>query len=247
MPDFSERELRAHLPADWSAVIQVYTETDSTNTRARLLAEQGAQHGTAVIADRQTAGRGRSGRSFYSPAETGIYLSMVLRPEKADVNMATVRAAVGVCRAVERVCGRAPQIKWVNDLFLDGKKICGILAEGVGPFVNGAPAAVVLGVGINCSTESFPEELQFLAGSIGGGFSREALAAAVMTELRELTGGIEEYRERSLMIDREVSFVRDGETVTATVLGIDDTGGLILRHADGGTTVLRCGEVSVKI
>lgn len=246
MPDFSVRELREHLPVEWSAPIEFYAETDSTNTRAKLLAEQGAVHGTAVIAERQTAGRGRLGRSFYSPGGTGLYLSVVLRPENTDVNMATVCAAVGVCRAIERVCGQSPRIKWVNDLFLHGKKVCGILAEGVGPFSNGAPAAVVLGVGINCSTELFPEELRSVAGSLGGGFSREALAAAVIEELREMSGGIAEYRERSLMPGREVSFVRDGETITATVLGIDDAGGLILRHA-GGEMVLRCGEVSVRI
>ena len=246
MPDFSVCELREYLSDAKCAPIEFYDEIDSTNTRAKLLAERGAKHGTAVIADRQTAGRGRLGRSFYSPAETGIYLSMVLRPENTDLNMATIRAAVGVCRAIERICGQSPRIKWVNDLFLNGKKICGILAEGVGPFSGGVPAAVVLGVGINCSTELFPEELRSIAGSIGGGFSREALAAAVIEELREMTGGIEEYRERSLMVGREVSFLRDGVSQTATVLGIDDEGGLILRHA-GGETVLRCGEVSVKI
>lgn len=246
MERFDEVKLRACLPQNWAAPIEFYDEIDSTNTRAKLLAEQGAVHGTAVIAERQTAGRGRHGRSFYSPAGTGLYLSVVLRPENTDLNMATIRAAVAVSRAIECTAGILPGIKWVNDLFVDGKKVCGILAEGVGPFENGAPAAVVLGVGINCSTALFPEELRGIAGSLGGAFSREALAAAVLTELRKMSGGIEEYRERSLMVGREVSFLRDGENVAATVLGIDDAGGLRLRHA-GGETVLRCGEVSVKI
>ena len=147
--------------------IQAFESLDSTNNYLKKLASGGAAEGTVVIADEQTAGRGRMGRSFASAPGCGIYMSMLLRPEGCTADCApglTAVAAVAVCRAIEKVCGRAPGIKWINDLYLRGKKICGILCES--SVKDGRVNYAVLGIGLNVTTraEEFPEELRETAG-----------------------------------------------------------------------------------
>ena len=152
-------------------------ETDSTNRVAKELARQGATHGTAVLAERQTAGRGRMERSFFSP-EGGMYLSAILRPEipPEDLLLMTPMAAAAVWKAVERLTGICLGIKWVNDLYLEGKKVCGILCERTGD-------AVIVGVGLNLKTPEggFPPELN--AGALDVGWRPHTMAHLVMEEL----------------------------------------------------------------
>ena len=170
--------------------IQAFESLDSTNNYLKKLASGGAAEGTVVIADEQTAGRGRMGRSFASAPGCGIYMSMLLRPEGCTADCApglTAVAAVAVCRAIEKVCGRAPGIKWINDLYLRGKKICGILCES--SVKDGRVNYAVLGIGLNVTTraEEFPEELRETAGSLytqtGFVFERGKLIAAIIAGL----------------------------------------------------------------
>lgn len=250
----SEEGIRLHLKRD--IPLTVYHETDSTNRRCISLALEGAGNGTAVVANRQTAGRGRRGRSFYSPSGTGIYLSVLIHPQ-FDISksvLVTVAASVAVARAIERVCGISPQIKWVNDIYINGKKVCGILTEAVTDFESGRISSVVAGIGINCSTTDFPEEIRDTAGCIPGFFSRNELTAAVIDEFLDITEDIESrdfigyYREHSMIIGNEINIFASGkDPVPALATGIDDNGGLEIRYSDGTCATLTTGEVSIRI
>ena len=250
----SEEGIKLHLKHE--IPLHYYHETDSTNKRCIALALEDAAHGTCAVADKQTAGRGRLGRSFYSPSSTGIYLSLVLHPA-FDISKAvliTVAASVAVARAIEKVCKVTPEIKWVNDIYIDGKKVCGILTEAVTDFESGQIKAVVPGIGINCSTTEFPEEIRDVAGCIPGSFSRNELAAAVIDELLDIADNIEErefieyYRSHSLIIGKDINILKAGkEPVPAHAEGIDENGGLIVSYADGSGETITTGEVSIRI
>lgn len=221
-------------------------ETDSTNRVAKDLARQGAPHGTAVLAKSQRAGRGRLGRQFFSP-EGGLYLSVILRPGLAPEELAlmTPMAAVAVCRALEGLCGVSPRIKWVNDLYLGDKKLCGILCEGAG-------GAVIAGIGMNLQTPAggFPEGVPAVA--LDRPVDREALARAIAGELLAGcdalpdTGFLQEYRSRNLVPGRQVTVHPvKGEAYPARALDIDDRGRLVVETARGKET-LDGGEISIR-
>ena len=236
--------------------IRKLEETDSTNRIAKELAMDGAPEGTLVVATRQNMGRGRLGRSFFSP-EGGIYMSMVLRPGLAPERsvLITTCAAVAVARAIERVCDVRAGIKWVNDIFVNGKKVCGILAEaGLVPGGQ-SPSYVILGIGINVKKQSVPEELTDIVGCLeenGQSISNEALIAAVWEEFGLLYEGLstavymEEYKERSVLMDREVTVFAPEGDYKATVSDIDKDGHLVL-HRQGKIHKLSYGEVSVRL
>ena len=246
--------VRAFLPYEMQDNEIILLKTvDSTNTYAKKLAADGAEDGTMVIAREQTAGRGRRGNSFYSPPKSGLYMTVILRPElhAADIDLFTVCAGCGVCRAVEELSGTKPLIKWVNDVYLEGKKICGILSEAASDFESGTVDSVVTGIGINISTEDFPDGLGNKAGSIGIQVSRARLAAAVYRELiyclgRSREENIAEYKARSLVLGREVSFVQNGVEYSGKAVDIDDSGRLLVVAGDGEMK-LNSGEVSVKL
>lgn len=244
------------LPASYDAgLLHVYSEVDSTNDRAKKLAAQGAPEGTAVVAARQTAGKGRRGRSFFSP-EGGVYLSLVLRPAlpAEQSTRITTAAAVQVCRVIEQVCGRQPAIKWVNDLLLDGRKICGILTEASLDLETGSPEYVILGVGVNLYSAGFPEELQPIAGALyqklPQGMTRGRFAAGLLAALLDLSSQciqpwvIQEYRARCPMVGQTVQIVGSGRQ--GVVEAITDQCGLRLRFADGTEEEMQSGEVSVR-
>ncbi|MBE6940550.1 MAG: biotin--[acetyl-CoA-carboxylase] ligase [Ruminococcaceae bacterium] len=231
---------------------------DSTNTYLKREAVEGAGHGTVAVADCQSAGRGRMGRSFVSPPGKGVYLSVLLRPAlPPEVLMrATGMAAVAMCRAVERVSGARPGIKWTNDLVLNGKKLCGILAETV---MQGAETALIIGVGINVShdREDFGQEVAGIATSLemeGYPVLRAALVAAMIEELYRLSdalGGdispwVEEYRRRCVNLGKAVQLLWTEKRERAVALDIDEQFGLVVRRADGNVTSVRTGEVSVR-
>lgn len=241
---------------------RVLAQVDSTNSECRRLAASGAPDGTVVIADSQTAGRGRRGRSFLSPPGQGLYLSVLWRPECEPEQLLplTALAAVAVCRAIERLSGGKTQIKWPNDLILGGRKICGILTELSLEGESGRVDCVVVGIGVNCRQreEDFPVELRQIAGSLDMSLQekipRPALAAAITEELDELRGAVlfrperrlEAYRQRCLCAQGAVQVIRDGESRPAQALGIDERFGLRVRYEDGTEEVLRSGEVSVR-
>ena len=169
----SEQGIRPFLSdKEYENRIHIYKSLASTNKTAKEMAIAGAKHGTIILAEGQTDGKGRYNRSFFSPDRQGIYISFILRPSGSNGNdlstLITAYAAVSVCQAIESTTGKSPRIKWVNDLFLEGKKICGILTEAVTDFESGRMQWVVLGIGINfvASKNSFPEEIKETAGAI---------------------------------------------------------------------------------
>lgn len=240
-----------------SPKIEILKTVDSTNNYAKKLALNGASDGTLIIAEEQTAGRGRSGKSFFSPGRTGLYMSIILRPEKAaqdDISLVTLAAAVSVCEAISELTGLEPKIKWVNDVYLGGRKICGILSEAGVSLENGNIDYVIVGIGINCTTpeDEFPEELRTVAASLGkSGISRADLAAriyeGVMRYCRQPGEStvIDRYRDLSLMYGKNVEFTYSGEKMSGCALGINDDGSLLVRCPDGTKISLVGGEVSV--
>lgn len=236
--------------------IEVLKSVDSSNNYAKKLALDGAANGTLVVAEEQTAGRGRRGKSFYSPKKTGLYMSIVLRPQKdfSDVQLITLAAAVSVCEAITELSDEKPQIKWVNDIFLNGKKICGILSEAGVDLEGRGIDYIIVGIGINCNTsqDDFPEELRQIAGSISEtNIKRSELAAlvyeGVMRSFPNLgdTSILNKYRDLSLMYGKNVEFIYEGQNMSGCVLGINDDGSLLVRCHDGVKISLAGGEISV--
>ncbi len=234
--------------------IRIYDTIDSTNAEAKRQTLSGAAHGTVILANSQTEGRGRLGRSFYSPADSGIYVSFLLRPTlpMEDMVKITTAASVAVGQAIFAVTGRYPDIKWVNDLYLEGKKVCGILAETVYP--PDAKPVVILGVGINCNA-IFPEELQDIAGNIPmeeipDGKNR--LAAELISRIRPLEEMIltddfwEEYRAHSMVLGKTITIVGE-EDSRYLVKEIGKNGELQLIDASGNLRQLTTGEISIRL
>lgn len=275
---FSAEEIRRYLPSRYKGnPIHVYDTIDSTNLRARQIAAEAAMekaediHGMTVAARQQTAGRGRLGRSFFSPSE-GIYISIVVRPDfdLSSSVLVTVAAAAAVAEAVDGVCDQEEdtQIKWVNDIYLKGRKICGILTEGVTDFETGQIENLIIGIGINTSLKDFPDELKKTAGAVEGEWSRSALVAEIITRvmdhMKELSEADTEkkhptfmpvYRNKSMLIGRDIlvykgSYRKDpGDEmagVVAKAVAIEADGGLRVKYKDGTEEVLTTGEVTVR-
>lgn len=254
------QNLRESCP--WQDSLLWFDTIDSTNTRAKLLAAQGAPHGTLLIADHQTGGQGRRGRSFHSPAGTGIYMSLIIRPNCAPAELMhlTCAAAVAMCDAVEDAVGIRPGIKWTNDLVWGKRKLAGILTE-LSLTPRGMVDYAVIGIGINCcQTESdFPEDIRPIAGSLASVTGREidrAKVAAAMADAlyrmdRQLLVGkadmLSRYRRDCVTLGQEVSVLRaDGSVRHGTALDIDQEGALLIRFDDGHSELVNSGEVSVR-
>lgn len=255
-----ERQLSAELKNHpWQDRITVLDRVDSTNTFAKSLARQGAPHGTTVLAKEQTAGRGRLGRSFSSPAGKGIYCSVILRPDGPPEQLLhlTAMMAEATRRAILEATGLDSKIKWVNDLVLEDKKLCGILTE-----LEATPEKtdfVIVGIGINCDQqkEDFPPELQDMAISLSMAKNQPmdrvkvisslvrqiALAADALFSPADWMAG---YREHCITLHREVQLLRNGEACPAYAEDVDETGGLVVRFADGSRQTVTMGEVSVR-
>ena len=257
-----EREIRRRLsPGACCPDLRCLEEIDSTNSYLKREALAGAPHGTVAVANSQSAGRGRMARSFRSPPGKGVYLSILLRPQlPPEVLMGvTGMTAVAVCAAVERTAGVRPQIKWTNDLVLNGRKICGILTELAVEGETGMTQSLVIGAGVNVShtPEDFGPEVAPMATSLaqeGYAASRSALAAAMIEEfnrLGEALGGdtgawAEAYRRNCVTLGRPVRLLWTDRQEKALALDIDDQFGLRVRMEDGSETTVRTGEVSVR-
>ena len=250
------------LPESRRDSVRVFASIDSTNTYLKREAMSGAPDGLCAVANEQTAGRGRVGRSFLSAPDCGVYLSMLVRPSCAAADCATLtsHAAVAVCRAIRKVSGAQTGIKWTNDILLGGRKICGILTELSLEGESGAVDSVVIGIGINANNgpESFPSELRAIAGSIrsftGVSVDRSALAAAVITELDEMLEQwkrdprvyLEAYRGLCLTTGKEVRVLRGDQERIGFAVAIMDDFALMVRYPDGTSEALTGGEVSVR-
>ena len=241
--------------------LAVFSTVQSTNTMAREAAVSGAPEGYTVIANMQTDGRGRSGRSFFSPADTGVYLSLLLRPPHCSSREAarlTTMAAVAVCEAIEAVSGERAQIKWVNDIYVSEKKVCGILTEASFGLEDGFLEYAILGVGINVSPprDGFPEELRSIAGTVfheAHSDGKNHLAAEFLNRFMsyytvpEKINYIDRYRSRSLAIGREIRVIFPDCQKKAVALDIDEDCHLIVKYEDGRIETLSYGEVSLKL
>ena len=233
--------------------VRVLDSVDSTNTEAKRMVADGCETRTLIAARSQSGGRGRMGRSFYSPEGTGAYFSVLYRPV-ASVDAAvtvTCASSVAVMRAIRRLTGRACAIKWVNDLYLDEKKVCGILTECVS---RGDASYIIVGIGINIRTSFEGTELAPIAGSIGeGSLSASVLIAEVVRELLPILdapwdrGWLEEYRDCSLVLGKRITFLQNGEAREAIARSIDADGALIVECDGGEIQRLFTGEISLKM
>ncbi len=239
----------AFLQGEWH--LHVMDSVDSTNTEVRRLAQGGAPDRTVVAAEMQTGGKGRRGKTFYSPPGTGLYFSLLLRPKMTltDATQVTCRVAVAVARAVQEYTPEPVQIKWVNDIYIEGKKICGILSEAASDLESGNVEFIVVGIGINVATRDFPEELKAIAASIPGNLNRNQLLAAVLNELdKALTEDcMEEYKKRSCVLGRQIEIIYADRKESAWAVDIDREGRLIIRDTFGNLKLLCSGEISIKI
>lgn len=241
--------------------IEVHDVVDSTNTQLKVEAGNGTPEGRVIIANEQTSGRGRMNRSFFSPSNTGIYMSILLRPKMTaeESLFLTTAAAVAVAKSIENVSGCDAKIKWVNDIFCNGRKVCGILTEATLDIESGGLQYAVVGIGINIipPKEDFPSELHGVATSIfdKDGYYVEAkskLVALILDEFWQYYQNIssrnflDEYRERSNIIGKEVTVHYANKKERATVLGIDDQCHLTVRTANGEVKSLSSGEVSIR-
>ena len=239
--------------------IQLYKSVSSTNTLLKSAAENGEREWTVIIAEEQTAGRGRLGKSFVSPKKTGIYTSVLLRPDVSpDRTMyITVAAAVAVARAIEKNTGKRAEIKWVNDIYVDGKKVCGILTEASFDTVSDRISYAVVGVGINVSLPDggFEKELENIAGAISDVSTADLRARLIADFLvgfsafyeRGFESAVEEYRSRQLLIGKEIEILRGGERIRSTAVGVDENCRLCVVYPDGREEKLVSGEVSTRL
>lgn len=247
-----ERLNEAVIGEGLSIPVFVLNEVDSTNTEARrrILSEESMPQ--MILAERQSAGRGRQGKSFFSPPDAGIYLSFAFPVSDGGAPLLlTTSAAVATMMAIRRVTGVTCGIKWVNDLYLRERKVAGILAESL--FV-GERRFVIVGVGVNLYPSDFPAELSGIAGSVlaDGSGLRNALAAELCRSLAPLAeealprGFMEIYRAHSIVLGKDVVYLIDGERREGVAEDIDDCGRLLVRGADGFSEWLASGEITLR-
>ncbi len=251
---FSAEQLCAYLTEYTSALpdCRVFECIDSTNTEAKRMCADGYVGNAVLVAREQTAGRGRMGRAFYSPPATGAYFSILYTPETPleDAVRITSAASVAVMRAIRALTGRQCAIKWVNDLYLGGKKVAGILTEAV---TGASGSQIIVGIGINLTTEDFPNELASIAGALGTeALPPLRLVAAVYGELErylrapEDTSWLSDYRAHSMVIGKPVTWGKGDLTEHGDAVGIDETGALLVKREDGATVRLSTGEITLR-
>lgn len=258
-----QQEILNRLSPDypWKDRIHYFPSLGSTNDLLKILARQGASHGTAVIAGHQTGGHGRLGRSFHSPEGMGIYLSILLRPECRPVDLMhlTCAAAVAMCEAVEAAAGFRPGIKWTNDLVYGKKKLGGILTE-LGLTPQSMVDYAIIGIGINCrqQPDDFPVEIQNIAASLNMVTGKEtgpALLAASMLDalwridgrlLTDKAGILDQYRQDCITLGQEISVVRGDDIRHGKAISVDEDGALVVAYSDGTLEAVNSGEVSIR-
>ena len=256
----SSFSIKQHMHSDLN--ITVYPSVSSTNTFLKELAEQGADEGTVIIAQEQTAGRGRTGKSFYSPANTGLYISILLRPDipAEEALFLTTSTAVAVSKAIEDICNKKAQIKWVNDVFIDNKKVCGILTEASFNIETSKLDYAIVGIGINvCFPEGgFPKDIDNIATAIFDTNTdsinkRSILVGHLLDYFMDYykdfhsKSYVKEYIDRSLLIGKEINIIDGTKIIPAKALKIDNSCRLKVEMGDGSTKWLSSGEVSIKL
>lgn len=257
----SEEAIRHFLKKEYRTfAIFVYETIDSTNQAAKKAAVDGAVEGSVIVANTQTAGRGRMGRSFYSPADSGIYMSVILRPatDISDTALLTIAAGVAVCRAIESCCAKPCAIKWLNDIYIEEKKVCGILTEAMTNCETGRVDSVIVGIGVNFKTppDAFPKDIRPRAGSIytdeEPAVTRSRLIAQITNELMDIYKTftqrqfLKEYKSRSFVLGKQISYFAQNSWHEALAIDISKDGGLIVQDAAGNVNTLHSGEISLR-
>ena len=261
-PDLmTEAEIKSLMHTEWVAKEVLYFDTiDSTNTKAQELAEKGYPSGTLVVADKQESGKGRRGRSWVSPSGTGIFMTLMIKPDinPNNASMLTLVAALAVAKAITSVTGEEAMIKWPNDIVVNGKKVCGILTEMNAQFdyIN----HIVVGIGINVHNESFPEEISQMASSLmieagGKRFHRAQIIAETMSyfeqyydtflKTQDLSALVREYDELLVNMNKAVRVLDPKEPFDGKAMGITPKGELIVDTWESRKLV-SSGEVSVR-
>lgn len=245
----------------YPARLKVFDSIGSTNNYAKTI--EIGEKPVVIVANSQTSGKGRLGRSFASPADTGLYLTVAIKPtfDLARSPFITIATAVAVAHSIEEVSGVSPKIKWVNDLYLNGKKICGILTEAQTNLETGRIDSLIIGVGINCFPGNIPPELEGIAGPISeepNSFSRSRLAARVVNNILSMLPNIEEktflpeYRRRCFILGKGILVhpLNGEKPIKARAIDIDDKGGLVVEYMEGlrmrEMETLTNGEVSIR-
>ncbi len=256
----TEIEIRKKLKTD-GVNLNVFELVDSTNTVLRNMANDGYGEKTVVIANEQTHGRGRKGRNFFSPSDSGIYMSILLRPQSdiKDAVLITSAAAVCVARAIDKVCGVKSEIKWVNDIYINNKKVCGILAESALDSKTASVQYIILGIGVNLyqPKNDFPSEIQNIAASVLENKQnvdlRDSLVAEIVDEFFSVYPNVSdkkiynEYKNRLMLIGKDVIVYNAEKQYEATVVDLDDSFRLCVKTKSGEEIRLNSGEVSTKL
>ncbi len=248
LKDVTNREPHISIPE-----IITYNQTDSTNERAKALAKE-KKCPVLVTADTQTAGKGRLGRNFYSPDKTGAYFSLVIKGTYSVSNWLkfTSLAAVCVCRAIEKICNLKPLIKWVNDVYVDDGKVCGILTESIFNEQGEKIEGIIIGIGINLNTSEFPSNLPNPA-SIGYNAARENVIAEITANILEeapyiaQNKHVEYYKNHSYLTGKQIVWFNSNEKRFGLCTGITDECELTVKTPEGEIVNLCGGEVSVRI
>lgn len=224
-----------------------FDSVDSTSSYARRNASL-LETPCIITASYQTNGRGRQGKSFFSPKDTGLYMTLLLQ-EEPNASLITPAAAVAVCKAIESLTDIKPSIKWVNDIFVDEKKVCGILSEC---FRENGKTYISVGIGINLTTTDFPPEL-FQAASLGVECPKENLSLLIADGISEYIAHpddeyiLNEYRKRLFIIGRKITYEKNGSSFEATVCDINENCNLIVQTDNGNSDILSSGEISIKV
>ena len=246
----SLRELLGDRARDFS--VCVLDQIDSTNTEAKRRALEGEKR-ALILAHSQSAGRGRMGRSFYSPEGSGMYFSILMPLEKSleGCVFLTTAVSVAVMRAIRTLTGKQVGIKWVNDLYWQGKKVCGILCESMSI---GEERSVVIGIGINLKSAEFPEELSTIAGSLcADEVSSIQMAGEICRELFDFLEAptspdwLEDYRKHSLVLGKRITWIEQGIPHVGVAESIRADGALCVRDEKGELSILRTGEISLRV
>lgn len=232
--------------------IYAYKTIDSTNTQMKKFAVDNHVDYALIVAEHQSAGRGRFNRNFYSPEKQGIYMSLLLRYNQTfnDATLITIQSAVAIKRVIKKLCGIDTKIKWVNDLYYQGKKICGILTEAISDFESGMIEAIIIGIGINVSTKQFPEELLDKATSLGiENINRSKFIALIVNEIlkiidEDFNNVLNEYKDASCVLNKKVEFRYKGQIYNGIAKDINNLGNLIVK-CDNQEYTLNSGEVSI--
>lgn len=237
----------------WVSKIHAFSSLESTNKTAKVMVENGHGHGIIILANVQTAGRGRYGRRFHSQSGSGIYITFILETKHLSFKnptLVTLFAAVAVCEAIKRTTKKDPKIKWLNDIFLDGAKIGGILTEMV---AGGEKIILGIGVNFNIRQSDFPEELRQIAGSIYRDEKHSTTRGSLIAEIINQIFGdkmektiLAQYRERLFILGQRVTVFEGQKSYGATAIDIDANGHLIIQKEEGDIVSLSSGEVSIQ-